>query len=108
VFYLLLFITIQVNISLGVCVKKNTNILLMMPRRIVSFKLISFIVHEGLKISEQLTIAKLQKSPNIHLKVRHLHLVRHTTILYYYIIIIILLSFINSLCSKYDYFFHTT
>jgi len=79
----------------------------MVPRRIVSFKLISFIVHEGLKISEQLTIAKLQKSPNIHLKVRHLHLVRYTTILYYYINII-LLSFINSLFSKYDYFFHTT
>jgi len=54
----------------------KTNINILLPRRIVSFKLISFIVHEGLKISEQLTIAKVQKSPNIHLKVRHLHLVR--------------------------------
>ncbi|XP_026821467.1 protein timeless [Rhopalosiphum maidis] len=53
---------------------KLSNIELKLVRRIVSFKLISFIVHEGLKISEQLTIAKRQKSPNIHLKVRHLHL----------------------------------
>ncbi|XP_015376105.1 PREDICTED: protein timeless-like [Diuraphis noxia] len=53
---------------------KLSNVELKLVRRIVSFKLISFIVHEGFKISEQLTIAKLQKSPNIHLKVRHLHL----------------------------------
>ncbi|CAI6359182.1 unnamed protein product [Macrosiphum euphorbiae] len=53
---------------------KLNNIKLELVRQIVSFKLISFIVHEGIKISEQLTIAKLQKSPNIHLKVRHLHL----------------------------------
>ncbi|XP_029341049.1 protein timeless isoform X2 [Acyrthosiphon pisum] len=53
---------------------KLNNIKLELVRQIVSFKLISFIVHEGLKISEELRIAKLQKSPNIHLKVRHLHL----------------------------------
>lgn len=53
----------------------------MTSRRVVSLKLISFIVHEGLKISEQLTIAKRQKSPNIHLKVRHLHLVRYTILI---------------------------
>jgi len=53
----------------------------MISRRVVSLKLISFIVHEGLKISEQLTIAKRQKSPNIHLKVRHLHLVRYTILI---------------------------
>ncbi|CAH1731206.1 protein timeless [Aphis gossypii] len=53
---------------------KLCNIELKLVRRVVSLKLISFIVHEGLKISEQLTIAKRQKSPNIHLKVRHLHL----------------------------------
>lgn len=45
-------------------------------RRIVSFKLISFIVHEGLKISEKLMIAKRRKSHDIHLQVRHLHLVQ--------------------------------
>lgn len=63
-------------------------------RRVVSFKIISFIVHEGLKISEELNIAKLQKSPYIHLQVRHLHLVCYT--LHH----IVLSTFINSFYLK--------
>ncbi|VVC44778.1 Timeless protein [Cinara cedri] len=44
-------------------------------RGIVSLKLISYIVQEGFKVSEQLMIAKHNKSPAINLLVRHLHLV---------------------------------
>ncbi|XP_050426271.1 protein timeless isoform X2 [Adelges cooleyi] len=44
-------------------------------RNIVSFRLISFMAHEGLNVLEQLLVAKRQKAHDLHLHVRHLHLV---------------------------------
>ncbi|XP_050529066.1 protein timeless isoform X2 [Daktulosphaira vitifoliae] len=54
---------------------KIVEIDLKIVRKIVSFQLISFMAHEGLKVLEHLMVAKRQKAHDIHLPVRHLHLV---------------------------------